>query len=66
MIQLLNIIQVPHKGRQPKQMTVEQREAIELEQKNRTYQLLDEDDEDDDSDEIVQPTPAKVQCCLFV
>ncbi|XP_076455055.1 pre-mRNA-splicing factor ATP-dependent RNA helicase DHX16-like [Babylonia areolata] len=48
---------VPHKGKQVKQLTSEQREAIELEQKNRTYQLLDEDDDDDSDD--VQPAPTK-------
>ena len=54
-------VQVPHKGKQTKQLTAEQREAIELEQKNKTYQLLDADDDDgDDSDEPAQPPPPKV------
>ncbi|XP_070177312.1 pre-mRNA-splicing factor ATP-dependent RNA helicase DHX16-like isoform X2 [Littorina saxatilis] len=51
---------VPHKRKAVREMTSDQREQIELEQKNQSYQLLDEDDSvDDDSDEFVQPLPPK-------
>lgn len=39
---------MPHKEKQQKQLTVEQRQAIELDQKNKAFQLLDDDDDDDD------------------
>ncbi|CAL1534296.1 unnamed protein product [Lymnaea stagnalis] len=41
---------VPHKQKKEKTLSVEQQKIIELEEKNKNYQLLDEDD-DDESEE---------------
>ncbi|XP_059142711.1 pre-mRNA-splicing factor ATP-dependent RNA helicase DHX16-like [Physella acuta] len=48
---------VPHKQKPEKQLTQEQQKTRELEEKNKSYQLLDDDDDDDDE---VEPQTFKV------
>ncbi|XP_025112674.1 pre-mRNA-splicing factor ATP-dependent RNA helicase DHX16-like [Pomacea canaliculata] len=52
---------VPHKEKQQKQLTVEQQQAIELDQKNKAFQLLDDDDDDDDGGGNSSQPPVKKQ-----
>ncbi|BFZ20424.1 hypothetical protein BsWGS_23462 [Bradybaena similaris] len=42
---------VPHKEKKVKTLTLEQQKTRELEEKNKTYQLLDEDDDSDVDDD---------------
>lgn len=51
---------MPHKEKQQKQLTVEQQQAIELDQKNKAFQLLDDDDDDDDGGGNSSQPPVKV------
>ncbi|XP_012946541.2 pre-mRNA-splicing factor ATP-dependent RNA helicase DHX16, partial [Aplysia californica] len=42
---------VPHKEKKEKTLTADQQKLLEIEEKNKNYQLLDADDDDDDDDD---------------
>ena len=49
---------MPHKVKQQRQLTAEQKEAVDLKIKNKTFQLLDDDSDD------APAGPSQVSCLL--